>query len=833
MHIDAVGAFCIVLFNVIFWFLTFPKERPSNLAKAYFWWSFFITLWALGYGVTLAGFLNHDTTLIWNKYCQAMAMLIGPFFFRFGCTVVNQQEERKNIFRVYLGFGLINAVLLFVTDLYVKGLWSFGKYVYQPLGGPLYVLFTAFFVCSTVHAYVIVARRYRHVTGVRRKQVSLWLLATGIAYSGGISLFLQAYRIPLPTHGVFCILAYVVVIAYAIHKYQFMDIPVLVRRTLVFAGLLSFAFGVFVGTTLITQELLSSYLGAGSGRFLSLFVSAFLVILGYEPLRKYLINLTDKFLFQKKFDYQKLLKDASAGISRIKSLDHLLNLVVHFITMRVRVRNAAVLVYDQKDHSFYLSHPRGYPGDYQLLQAVTLGWSDPLIRFLDRERVALDIERIKERLDDSSKKQDAKQEKEAYDYSLIRARMEALGASCCVPSFLGKRLKNILVLGEKKSGDFYTEQDLDVLFTLAQESAIAIENAQLYDEAITRSRELQAKSTELQMKSDELFGKTVELERKTTELERKKNEVEQTNEQLEGAQTELVRALGEMDRTNKRLQQTQSELMEAKKRALLAGISSAVGHEIRNPLTPMMGQIYYILKTLDGADDLLNVIGKKLNNEERARFLKFVSTLNERFSGVQRGTDRIKGVVNTLIDLVKDRSEKKGEVQLKLVVASALEEVRFQTYWESLTVPKMTITIPATLPFIRGITQDLQGVFVNLIINALHAMEKTTDKQIKIQACIDPDNDKMIRVDFSDNGSGISEALQKKIFEHRFTTKGDKGTGIGLFYCKDNIERVHGGSLSVTSEAGKGTTFTMKLPIYERIEKAGGGETSYGNVAHR
>jgi len=375
--------------------------------------------------------------------------------------------------------------------------------------------------------------------------------------------------------------------------------------------------------------------------------------------------------------------------------------------------------------------------------------------------------------------------------------MEELGARCCVPSFLGNELTNVLILGEKKSGDAYTEEDLNVLYTLAQESAIAIENARLYDEAIEKARELQA-----------------------------------INERLNTAQAELIGSLNETESANQRLKQTQTELIEAKKRALLAGLSSAVGHEIRNPLTPLLGHLYYILKHLDKTQDLYQTLAPKLSEPEREQFLTVFSNLHRSFSSVERASERIKGVVNTLINLVKERTDRKSEVQLKLVIAGAVEEVRFQTYSESLTIPKMVVDIPADLPFVRGITQDLQGVFVNLIINSFHAMEKTADKKITIKAALDSGNPKMIRIDFTDNGCGMPRDIQDKIFEHGFTMKGEKGTGIGLFYCKDNIERVHGGTIDVKSEVGVGTTITFQLPIYERPQESSGGEPPRGNVRY-
>ena len=167
-------------------------------------------------------------------------------------------------------------------------------------------------------------------------------------------------------------------------------------------------------------------------------------------------------------------------------------------------------------------------------------------------------------------------------------------------------------------------------------------------------------------------------------------------------------------------------------------------------------------KAIQDAFSLYDTLAPKLNETEQERYQSVFGTLHQRVSGVQRGAERIKGVVSTLIDLVKVRTDQKGEVQLKLLIASAFEEVRFQTYAESLTLPRILVDIPADLPFIKGITQDLQGVFVNLIINAFHALEKTLNKQITIKASLDPENQKMIKIDFTDNGCGIPKEIQEK-----------------------------------------------------------------------
>jgi len=211
------------------WFLTFFGRKLSELARAYFWWSFFVALWAFGYGVTLGGFFNYDTTLVWNKFCQAMAVLVSPFFFRYCAVLVDEYSKQEKVFTFYLIFASSAAVGIAFTPYIISGLWSFGVYKYQPLAGPLYFVYVGLFVICTLHGFILVLSKYRSFSDVKQKQIKLFLIATGTSYFGGVTLFVQAMRIPLDSFGIFLGLTYVLITGYAIHKYQFLDFPSLLR----------------------------------------------------------------------------------------------------------------------------------------------------------------------------------------------------------------------------------------------------------------------------------------------------------------------------------------------------------------------------------------------------------------------------------------------------------------------------------------------------------------------------------------------------------------------------------------------------------------------------
>jgi signal transduction histidine kinase len=111
---------------------------------------------------------------------------------------------------------------------------------------------------------------------------------------------------------------------------------------------------------------------------------------------------------------------------------------------------------------------------------------------------------------------------------------------------------------------------------------------------------------------------------------------------------------------------------------------------------------------------------------------------------------------------------------------------------------------------------DLNQVFLNLIINAAHAVGDVVKKTgtigtIRIRTSRE---DNLVRIDIADSGSGIPEAIRHRVFDPFFTTKEvGKGTGQGLAIARSVVVTKHGGTLTFESEVGKGTTFTIRLPM--------------------
>lgn len=497
---------------------------------------------------------------------------------------------------------------------------------------------------------------------------------------------------------------------------------------------------------------------------LVLFIS-FLVFDSFRPQFEFWIDQT---FFPERLDYKKLLEDAERELAKVKSSRRLFSLVVHFATMRLNLENAAVLAKD-KQGVFRLAYRRGYRSEEE--SALSLDERNPLIHFLQKEKAPLKLKVVDAALNDSMSNVNFSQG--PFPFELIRREMLRLRAVSVIPSFFGEELKAILLLGNRKNGEKISDDDLNVLFHLAKDTAVAVENARLYDEALEKGKLL-----------------------------------EKINQELHESSRKLARALNETEDANKSLQETQAQILLEQKMVTLGRLASSVGHEINNPLTIL-------------SMNISRVILKYRKNPD----LKVAEILDS-FSRIEKNIERIKAVVNTLTGLLRKHEKGKMEpLSLKLVIEETLPLVRFQTYMDNLAGTEVEFDIPSDLPLVRGDLERLQEVFLNLFINSLHALQGGRQRKISVKAKCDSENPKMIVILFSDNGVGMNEDVMKKIFSFRFTTKQNgKGSGIGLYMSKYIIE-LHGGDIKVQSRLGHGTTFRITLPACEEME--------YAEIAHR
>ena len=228
---------------------------------------------------------------------------------------------------------------------------------------------------------------------------------------------------------------------------------------------------------------------------------------------------------------------------------------------------------------------------------------------------------------------------------------------------------------------------------------------------------------------------------------------------------------------------------EIEKRASLGFLISGVTHELNNPLNN-------ISLTAETMKEEL----KELTHEELEEFIQDIITQSE----------RAKHIIEDLLDFAGAR---KSTAMEKVDIINAVEEA-INLVANELRVSniQLNMDIPDKACFVKGNRTKLEEVFINIIVNAIHEMK---DKGTLTVRAVPDAVDKNILIKISDTGRGIPEENIKNIFEPFYTTKEvGEGTGLGLSVSQGIIND-HNGDIDVESTVGVGTTFIIKLPLYQ------------------
>jgi len=256
-------------------------------------------------------------------------------------------------------------------------------------------------------------------------------------------------------------------------------------------------------------------------------------------------------------------------------------------------------------------------------------------------------------------------------------------------------------------------------------------------------------------------------------------EIASTIIEFDGAPAVLAYARDVTDRTRLRAQ-----LAHADRLASLGTMAAGVAHEINNPLSSMA------------------LAAEMLSTQVESPLVAELRT----------GLDRIAAIVRDLRFFGRDDEELPGPMDLGSAIDAAERLVQHEIRPRGILVKKF-----GELPLVVGVPRRIEQVFVNLLLNAAHALEDKVDGHIVMTSQATAEH---VTVAVEDNGAGIPAESLAVIFEPFFTTRsGGGGTGLGLSICRDIVVRT-GGDLIARSTVGQGTTMEVRLPRFkgERIE---------------
>ncbi len=273
---------------------------------------------------------------------------------------------------------------------------------------------------------------------------------------------------------------------------------------------------------------------------------------------------------------------------------------------------------------------------------------------------------------------------------------------------------------------------------------------------------------------DEVSQLATMFNQMTASLQRAEKDLRKYSENLE----EMV------DERTKELRDAQEQLVRSEKLAVLGQLAGGVGHELRNPLGSIKNAAYFLKMALEKpepeVEETLEILNKEVATSEH--------------------------IISSLLDFARPNPP----IRHKMNINDLAQEVLSRT-----NLPeniKVVSKLDKSLPQILADPEQLSQVFGNLILNAIQAMPD--GGQLEVRSEVSPPA--QVAISFADTGVGIPEDNLKKLFEPLFTTKA-KGIGLGLAITKTLVEK-HGGTIEVQSQPGKGSAFTVRLPIKGKEE---------------
>lgn len=255
------------------------------------------------------------------------------------------------------------------------------------------------------------------------------------------------------------------------------------------------------------------------------------------------------------------------------------------------------------------------------------------------------------------------------------------------------------------------------------------------------------------------------------------------NSALRENQADLERRIAERTR---QLHESQAHVLHQEKMAAFGLLAAGIAHEVGNPLTSI--------------SSLVQMLQRHENDPYTQNKLSLVSGQLQ----------RIRTTLRELIEFSRPASSERGRVALGDILDEALNIAK---YYKRTRGRIATPTIPADLPPLSGVRDQLVQVFLNLVLNAIDATSRAGRIELGVERC-----GCGVEVTVRDNGCGISPEHTARLFQPYFTTK-KHGTGLGLFVTRTLIHE-HGGTIAFDSLPGGGTCFRVCLPVLPGNQQA-------------
>lgn len=808
MVLASLVSVAILLAAVALWVLL---ARPQSAINRWFAaYTFAIAGWAVSIGCLHAGLAPG----VWSRLAFLSSSFIPACFLAFTTVFpsVGPWPSRR-VIRAVLLLATALAVLSVTTPLliYDAAVTSAG---FTRKSGPLYPLFVVYFLGAWISAFVVFALKWRRERGQARTQLQYLGIGLFLSFAGGITTnlllpFLMG-RTGYTWLGPYFTLPLVIFVSHAIIRHRLMNARLFVRRSIVYLITVAIAGTVFASFLVGWTSLV------GERRQVIEVAVALAVALAFQPLKRWLQSQLDRYFYRETYNYEQIVRDASQTISSTLDLKSLLQYVCEVTSATLRTDVVACFTRNLGRDTFNVAAKKNFGGGHSALENASLSPGDPLPSFLIRSRRPLHTEDLGRHLTGPAA-------------TAAVGHLSRLGGELALPILSEAQLTGFLVVGAKLSGDAFFAEDLDLLSTLAGQAAIAIKNAQLYQQVVLANDYIQNILTTMDsgviavdgkgrvalcnsaaermtnlsisrlvsLSLDELPHPFALQLRQTLSSGQPQVQTETTvqagpdrwvpivcsTSALRDDQDTIVGALVVFSDLSK-IKALESEKRRAERLAAFGTLVSGIAHEIKNPLVAIRTFAELLPERFTDADF-------------RDTFAKVVVA----------EIGRIDDLVAKLRGLVVPSVQQAAITDIREPIMDTLALLSGQLEQTQTTVRRAFLD-PA--PLVAVDPNQLKQLFLNLFLNAIEAMGHSGVLTVRVQRA-DAHDTSAVRVEVEDTGPGVPESLRNSIFDPFFTTK-EQGTGLGLAICR-GITDAHRGTIRAdASNENHGTIIAVEFP---------------------
>ncbi|BAY89125.1 MULTISPECIES: ATP-binding protein [unclassified Tolypothrix] len=298
--------------------------------------------------------------------------------------------------------------------------------------------------------------------------------------------------------------------------------------------------------------------------------------------------------------------------------------------------------------------------------------------------------------------------------------------------------------------------------------------------------------------------------------------------ELEESQTALKHRGDELENAFKNLEALQMKLVESEKMSALGVLVAGIAHEINNPVSFIYGNLTYAYEYFQNLLNLISLYQKyypepEVEIQQEIQVIEFdflKQDVEKLFRSMNVGAERIREIVKSLRTFSRlDEAEFKAVdihegIDSTLVILNSRLKASADNYLGIEVIKNY-----GKLPLIKCYAGHMNQVFMNLMTNAIDALEDSllkqeVSKQLKLHITTKNIDNSYIEIRIADNGIGMEDKVRNKVFDPFFTTKAvGKGTGLGLSISYQIVNELHGGKLECYSQPCVGTEFVIQIPI--------------------